>query len=657
MKFLESVEAASPAVAKELLKGRFTKNLDFFKKKDAKLYEYLTIRPSQFGLIVDDGGVNILSLATNTLVYPMGENGRHTAISASIEMAKNPLSHTKWNRGFELNPFYMASSNLTHTATVCRDIFGFAHANGLNPQNISLPPSTIPFAAIYGLGGGFVLQAMLEEYEHLDALFIYEPFSDFFAISAHFVDYEELFAKTKHLMLRVGEPPSSAEIRGFFVSNRFASLYPRLELTMYAAPQIGEVKNSVRVEAGSLFRGFGSYEDEMIGWKNSQKNCSFANLKYPVFLKPRKKLDFSVCVVGNGGSLDDSIEFLRQNQDKMIIFSAGTALRSLLKNGIKPDFQIEIERTDYLGGILQEAGAEDIDMIAASVVNPNTLNASKADKFLFFRDYTAVSYLDAPRFLLENSSPFVGNAALSIAISVSKSVFLCGMDVGYRRGKTIHSRDSIYEEEAKLPEGSVRVRANFDDSEVYSNHLFNLSRTVLEFAIAQNRDVKVSNLSDGAHIAGAVASRSVSPLRGDKEKVKALLKTFFSQKREEVFGKDGLKSIESELGAFRNELFAVFAKKVENKREFFEVIRIFEGFCAFKESKKDILFFLFGGSLRHIVFSLCVAVLHTDTKNFEEFYTALQLRFYAGFDNILGDFKKELAKGKVSGLLGGFKAP
>jgi len=657
VKFLEQIGAFGQEDAKKLLKERFLKNQSFFKKKDKKLFDILSVKPTLFGLIVDNGGFNILSLATNTLVYPMDENGQHTAISASIEMAKNPLAHTKWSAGFELNPFYMASSNLVHTAAVCRDIFGFAHANRLNPQRISLPPSYIPFAAIYGLGGGFVLQAMLEEYEHLDSLFIYEPFGDFFAISAHFVDYEELFGRVGHLMLKVGEVPNSADIRAFFVANRFASLYPRLELTMYASPQIGEVKNSVRVEAGSLFRGFGSYEDEMVGWKNSQKNCSFNSLKYPVFLKPRKKLDYSICVVGNGGSLDESIDFLRQNQDNMIIFSAGTALRSLLKNGIKPDFQIEIERTDYLGGILQEAGAEDIDMIAASVVNPNTLNASKADKFLFFRDYTAVSYLDAPKFLLENSSPFVGNAALSIALSISKSIFLCGLDVGYKKGKTIHSKDSIYEEEAKLPEGSVRVRANFEDSEVYSNHLFNLSRTVLEFAIAKNKDAKVLNLSDGAYITGAVATRSASPLRGDKEKVRALLKTFFSKKRDEVFGKDGLKSIEDELQAFRNELFAVFARKISSKREFFEIIRIFEGFCALKESKKDILFFLFGGSLKHIVFSLCVAVLHTDIKNFEEFYAALSMRFYSGFDNILSDFKKELAKGRVTGLLGGFKAP
>jgi len=653
--FLDEIGALEPEVIKQLLKDRFAKNINFFKIKDKKLFEKLAVKPTLFGLVVDGGGVNILNLSTNTLVYPVDENGKHTAIASSIETAKNPFSHTKWSRGFELNPFYMTTSQLALTSNVCKKIFGYAYAQGIDANNINLQDSYMPFAAIYGLGGGFVLEAILENYRYIDSLFIYEPFGDFFAISAYFVDYEELYSRVKHVMVVVGEPPSSLDVRVFFVSNRFTTLYPRLELTMYATPQIGDVKNSVRIEAGSLFRGFGSYEDEMIGWRNSQKNCSFGALKYPVLVKPRKKLDFSVCVVGNGASLDESIDFLRQNQENMIIFSAGTALRTLLKNGIKPDFQIEIERTDYLGDILVEAGAQDIDMIVANVVDPNTLAASKADKFIFFRDYTAVSYLDMPKFLLQNSSPFVGNAAFSLALAVSKSVFLCGMDVGYKKDKTIHSKDSIYEEDTKLQEGSVRVRANFEGSEVYSNHLFNLSKTVLEFAITANADTKVANLSDGAFVSGATPKKNVSPLSGDKVKAKAVLKTFFSQKMDEVFGKNGTQSIEAELDIFKRELFSIFPITIENKRDFFEVIRIFEGFCASKESKKDILFFLFGGSLKHMVFSLCVAVLHTDTKDFREFYKNLCLHFFEGVEDIQSDFKKEIAKGKVSNLLGGFK--
>lgn len=657
MKFLEELQAASPAMVKELLKGRFAKNQSFFKRKDKKLFGYLTARPTQFGVVVDEGGVNILNLSTNTLVYPVGEDGRHRAISSCLEMAANPFSHTKWQVGFEQNPFYMISSTLAFTAEVSRNIFGFAYSNGMRAQNFGALDGHLSAAVLYGLGGGFALEAMLERYESIGSLFIYEPLSEFFGISAYFVDYEELFGRVRHLMLCVGEPPSSLKIREFFGSNRFGSLYPRLELTMYDTPQMQLVKNSVRVEAGSLLHGFGSYEDEMIGWRNSQKNCPFANLKYPVLKKVKKKLDFPICVVGNGGSLDERIEWLRENQEKMIIFSAGTALRTLLKNGVRPDFQIEIERSDYLGEILEEAGARDIDMIAANVVDPKTLEASKAERFVFFRDYTAVSYLDEPIFLLSDSSPFVGNAAFSLAATFSKSVILCGMDVGYKRGRRVHSKESIYEEDEELPPGSVRVRANFEESEIYSNHLFGLSRSVLEFAAARERDTKAVNISDGAWIAGIEPCREPHLKGGDKQKAKALIKSSFSQKREEIFGRDGAKSIESEIGAFRDELFAIFVQKVESKRDFFERVLIFEGFLAYKEAQKAVPFFLFGGTLKHIVFSMYVCVYHTETDDFGAFYDGLCSRFFEGFDKIVGEFQKELAKGRVARLLGGFKTP
>jgi hypothetical protein len=147
------------------------------------------------------------------------------------------------------------------------------------------------------------------------------------------------------------------------------------------------------------------------------------------------------------------------------------------------------------------------------------------------------------------------------------------------------------------------------------------------------------------------------PLGGDKTKAKELLKTFFSQEKEKVFGKNGLNGIEKEIDVLKNELLAIFTRKVENKRDFFEVIRIFEKFCAFKESKKDILFFLFGGSLKHMVFSLCVSVLHIEVKDFDEFYRNLCSCFFGGIEDMQSDFKKEIAKGKISNLLGGFKAP
>ena len=67
------------------------------------------------------------------------------------------------------------------------------------------------------------------------------------------------------------------------------------------------------------------------------------------------------------------------------------------------------------------------------------------------------------------------------------------------------------------------------------------------------------------------------------------------------------------------------------------------------------MFFLFGGSLRHIVFALLVSVMHTNIADFKSVYIGLLEIFFRGLEAMVSDFKTELAKGKVSRLLGGFK--
>jgi hypothetical protein len=51
-----------------------------------------------------------------------------------------------------------------------------------------------------------------------------------------------------------------------------------------------------------------------------------------------------------------------------------------------------------------------------------------------------------------------------------------------------------------------------------------------------------------------------------------------------------------------------------------------------------------------------VAILHTKTENFGEFYLKIVEIFIKGFESLVADFKKESAKGRISGLLSGIKA-
>ena len=649
MGFLDDISVVQGKERMEALRERFKKNLDFFAKTDPNLHKKLLAKPTEYGLISDEHGVNIVSLSTRTLVFGLDDSG-HTMARSCKNIAENPFSNTKWQKGYELNPFYMITSLHKTTAKAPIEIFRLAYEMGMDPDKIIFPSGYLPFAAFYGLGGGGTLAYICEQYEKLGHILIYEPTPDFFGISAYFVDYGLLYSKTAKVLIAVKELPDEGEIRDFFAKERFASLYPRLELTMYESDEIATLKDIVSIQAGSMFRGFGTYEDEMIGWRNSQKNCDYDLPKIPILTPVKHKITAPICVVGNGGSLDENISFLKQNIENMVIFSCGTAIRTLLKNGIKPDYQIEIERTDYLHEILAESWVDEVNLIAANVVDPKTLAVSKGKKYLFFRDFTASTYLNPPKKIVYFSSPFVGNAATAIALSLSDTVILCGIDVGYKKDRTIHSKESIYEESCELPKGSYAVRENFEGSEIYSNNLYNLSKTVLEWAIA-NSGAKVLNISDGAYISGAVPTKSVTLKKIDKQTAMSMLESNFSTDKNSIFTLQNCTDTEGELSMMLSNMSAIFYTPKQSKMEFFTALSLFESFLTEWESGGGVGFYLFNGSLKHIVFSLHVAVLGVSEERFGDFYKTASKMLMDGIKEMIKEFKANDAKGRVSSLL------
>ncbi len=86
----------------------------------------------------------------------------------------------------------------------------------------------------------------------------------------------------------------------------------------------------------------GFFDDEQIGFAHTFHNI---NAGYAFFSHGAATESLPpVLLVGNGPSLDSHVNFIRQHQADSIIISCGTALSSLAKVGIKPDFHVEMER-------------------------------------------------------------------------------------------------------------------------------------------------------------------------------------------------------------------------------------------------------------------------------------------------------------------------
>ncbi|MDR0746910.1 MAG: DUF115 domain-containing protein [Helicobacteraceae bacterium] len=356
--------------------------------------------------------------------------------------------------------------------------------------------SPLPVVVFYGVQNGLFIEMLQERLKN--GAILYESDPEWFIVSCYFLDYERLL---KRSVLIVSGRVDEREIVRFFAANMIANSFLRLELTLSDDPLTRDAKLAIGAAHSRLLRGWGTAEDEIVGVRNTLKNRDLP------FLCGSKRQDFPIAVVGSGPSLDESFDFLREESGRLIIFSCGTALKPLLSAGIRPDFQIEIERMEFLSAVLRDAPLGDIPLIAACVVSPETIRSAQS-AFVFARDSSAAAALIHGCEIARFSSPVVGNAALSLALKFSSRIYLCGLDVGFRRNAKRHADNSLYDDYSDSDGYAMPARGNFS-ADIWTTPLLAHSRGVMEMAL-EGYGGEVFNLSDGAFIRGA------KPLRADR---------------------------------------------------------------------------------------------------------------------------------------------
>jgi hypothetical protein len=249
--------------------------------------------------------------------------------------------------------------------------------------------------------------------------------------------------------------------------------------------------------------------------------------KFPI-LKENNEIDsrlksIPVIIVGNGPSLDNEMELLKARQKDVIVVSCGTALKSLLQNGIRPDIHIEMERTAALDDHYKLFSKDEHKIIKQTpIIALNTVYSGLLNRFS--KAYSMLKVNDAGTdlicFLNPNNNfqvvkfcnPTVSNAALMAMLHLGfDNIYLLGVDLGFVNDEQHHSKSSMYYEgewEGKESshnnfKGSTQTtKGNFRE-EVFTTGIFDSSKGVMEFSIKDFPEADVFNCSDGAKIEGA----------------------------------------------------------------------------------------------------------------------------------------------------------
>lgn len=606
------LQNASKEQIESEISSRFAKNLEFFSTQNHKLYKELITPAKTYNLFFDDRGINIINLEEKSFVYPYIE-GKSSMLDVHLSLAISPLNNPKWSvqnnalflRKMDIDTFPITGESCNKMIEILDEMGGVGEFH--------LSSDFLPSTTLFGCLGGLFLEFLREEGMFFHSLLLFEEEIDFFRISCYFVDYEALFSQVSphSCYLFVQNLVSKDIVRHYFETHKITNNFLRLQLSLYDSPKIASAKGIVYECYAQNSRGWGSFEDESKGFVNTLKN-----LHYPILQAPHR-LDIPICVVGNGASLDHLLPFIKENHSKMIIFSCGTALKVLKANGISPDFQIEIERIDYLKGVLQEAPLGDTTLLCGNMVNPNAIALAK-EAYVFMRGGSGSSYLLEDNFILELSAPFVGNAGVALACVFGSDVILCGLDCGYIEGESKHAKGSFYGNEGKeIPKDAFEVRGN-QDKRVFSTSIYSLSAKMMSLAISHYKPKTAINLGSGAYIDGSVSAKPMDFELKSKDKKTAIeqLKKHFLKREGEL----DKQAYPQELREFIQTLKAKLSAPLRSKKELFGRIDELNHLCFSCSATHPKIGVMIEGSVYHLLQNLMMCALHYPHNDISTLY-------------------------------------
>lgn len=401
----------------------------------------------------------------------------------------------------------------------------------LNTQ--SRLPQKVDSLIIFGVALGRHIEILSESHE-IQNLFICEPNLDFFSASLYVTDWASLFNRANEqksrVYLNLGGDGSHYfydlmaqfyQVGAYSIANTYMlSTYYNIGMQKAISDLRSELK--VVLALGEYYDharfGIAHTYHSLVNQHRYLKHDNSLYSELPIF-------DMPVFIVGNGPSLDNSFEYIKEYRHQVIVISCGTALRSLYKNDICPDFHAEIEQNratyDWITQIDDPVYLKAITLLSVNGIHPDTAALFK-ETLLCFKDGEASTYVfnnglkkrGIKAASLSYAYPTVTNLVLNYTLKMGfKLFYLFGVDLGFIDINQHHSQHSSYYKADGSQAynylarhgGGVPATGNFR-SMVYTKPEFDVSRKLLEQAISKaGRKVEVYNCSDGVKIAGTVS--------------------------------------------------------------------------------------------------------------------------------------------------------
>ena len=431
----------------------------------------------------------------------------------------------------------------------------------------NIPNRRADHVVVWGVGLATHLERLLEDTNCHNMLLV-EPNLEFLYHSTFVFDWEALFKKAKAQRCTLRILPSAnvaamvANVREMLIQRNVMTVEGTLLYTHYPNQFFTAATLKLREDIASFFLALGFTEDEFFMIRHTYMNLTKKDTAKLFQTQHKAIFNTPVFVVGGGPSKDAYYDVLRANQDKAIIISCGSALDTLLSEGIKPDFHFLLERGpgwhDVLKPTTDKYDTSEICLVASSTVDPRIQDMFGNAVFFYRPALSPYKMFGKPsKAVLMGCDPQVGNAGFTFALHCGfKNIYLFGLDLGSRDPKVHHSRNSApMRGEVKHHELTKKLPATLGGVAYTTNHLLLVRDNIENMISCIKRNQTIYNCGDGIVIKGTIPKvprkLSLTPLPTTKPQVVAdLIDKFKRQPREEfkaIWDEYGLRAQATEI--------------------------------------------------------------------------------------------------------------
>lgn len=342
---------------------------------------------------------------------------------------------------------------------------------------------------VYGLGLGYLFQ--LTSLKSQGTVILYEPDLNILWLSFTLVDFSNDILKPNVFIASTFDEIASAIYKKSGTKN-----YPvLLSLPTQREYNPEEFKNLVR----RLQDTVGSF---VLDLKFTQQKF-YPSLKMliqniPDLLKELPLAKFkdaykgkTAVVVSAGPTLDKNIETLKKYRDKFILFTVGTAVKTLYKNGLKPDFLCIIE-TYNSSKQVEGLDLSDVNFITEPYSNPILRKFNYKNIFSHISSNTPINHFWA-EICNENIDEYLSKGTVSYTtlncarILGCSKIILVGQDLAYIDGQC-YSKDSAYKDLCcKYNEENERWEIVAKDFEQFAKAISPSENPIVRENTAKNR--------------------------------------------------------------------------------------------------------------------------------------------------------------------------